>query len=35
MLGLELPENLGAWLDRATERPSVAAELDVVAALAR
>jgi glutathione S-transferase len=35
MLGLELPERLGAWLDRATERPSVAAELDVVAALAR
>jgi glutathione S-transferase len=35
MLGLELPERLGAWLDRATERPSVADELDVVAALAR
>ena len=25
----------GAWLDRATERPSIAAELDVIAALAR
>jgi len=35
MLGLELPERLGAWLARGTERPSIAAELDVIAALAR
>jgi glutathione S-transferase len=32
-LGLELPEHVGAWLDELSERPSVRAELDVVAAL--
>jgi glutathione S-transferase len=35
MLGVELPPHLDAWLERASERPAVAAELDVVAALAR
>jgi glutathione S-transferase len=35
MLGLELPEHLAAWLDRASQRPSVAAELDTVSALPR
>lgn len=34
MLGVELPEHLEAWLERAVERPSVAAELDIVAAMA-
>jgi len=33
MLGVELPPRLDAWLDRAAERPSVAAELSIVAAL--
>jgi glutathione S-transferase len=35
MLGVELPPHLDAWLERAAERPPVAAELDIVAALAR
>jgi glutathione S-transferase len=35
LLGVELPERLGARLDELAERPAVAAELDVVAALAR
>jgi glutathione S-transferase len=37
LLGLELDEcqAVGAWLDRTSERPSVAAELDIVAGLAR
>ena len=34
MLGVDLPAHLDAWLERAAERPSVAAELDIVAALA-
>ena len=33
LLGLELPAHLGEWLARFAERPSVAAELDIVAAL--
>ncbi len=32
-LGVELPANVEAWAERLAERPSVAAELDVVAAL--
>lgn len=35
MLGVELPERLAGRLDELSERPAVAAELDVVAALAR
>jgi glutathione S-transferase len=35
LLGVELPERIGARLDELAERPAVAAELDVVAALAR
>jgi glutathione S-transferase len=35
MLGLELPEHLEAWLERASERPSVAVELETVGALPR
>jgi glutathione S-transferase len=35
LLGLELPGHLAEWLDRAAQRPSVAAELELVAALAR
>jgi RNA polymerase-associated protein len=35
MLGLDLPPHLDAWLGRAAERPSVAAELEIVAALPR
>ncbi len=33
MLGVELPSPVEEWLARLTERPAVAAELDVVAAL--
>jgi glutathione S-transferase len=33
MLRLQLPDHLQAWLERASERPSVAAELETVAAL--
>ena len=35
LLGVELPDRLAARLDELAERPAVAAELDVVAALAR
>ena len=35
MLGLELPPHLAVWLERTTQRPSVATELDIVAALPR
>ncbi len=35
MLGIELPPHLDEWLTELAERPSVAAELDIVAALAR
>jgi glutathione S-transferase len=35
LLGIELPAQLDEWLERAAERPSIAAELDVVFALAR
>jgi glutathione S-transferase len=35
LLGVELPERLAAKVDELAERPSVAAEVDVVAALAR
>jgi glutathione S-transferase len=35
MLGVDLPPHLDDWLEAAAKRPSVAAELDVVAALAR
>jgi glutathione S-transferase len=35
LLGVELPPHLDEWLGRASRRPSVAAELDLVAALAR
>jgi glutathione S-transferase len=35
LLGVELPPHLDEWLGRAAERPSVATELDVVAALTR
>jgi glutathione S-transferase len=35
LLGVELPPHLEAWLGRASERPAVAAELDVVASLPR
>lgn len=35
MLGVDLPQHLEAWLDAAAQRPSVAAELDIVAALPR
>ena len=35
MLGVELPPHLDEWLTELAERPSVAAELDIVAALAR
>ena len=35
MLGVELPERLAAKLDELAERPAVAVELDVVAALVR
>lgn len=34
LLGVELPPHLDEWLARAAERPSVAAELDIVGALA-
>ena len=34
LLGVELPTRLDEWLARMAERPSVAAELDIVAALA-
>ena len=34
MLGVELPEHLEEWLERAVERPSVAAEVEIVAAMA-
>jgi glutathione S-transferase len=34
LLGVELPPHLDEWLACAAERPSVAAELDIVAALA-
>jgi glutathione S-transferase len=33
MLGVELPARLAEWLDALAERPSVAAEIDVVRAL--
>lgn len=33
MLGVELPERIATWLDDLAERPSVAAEIAVVAAL--
>jgi len=33
MLGVELPPNLAEWLDAFAQRPSVARELEVVAAL--
>jgi glutathione S-transferase len=33
MLGLELPEHVGVWLDELAARPSIARELEVVAAL--
>jgi RNA polymerase-associated protein len=35
LLGVELPERLATRLDELAERPAVAAELDIVAALAR
>lgn len=35
MVGVELPEHLEAWLERASERPSVAAERGIVAAYTR
>jgi glutathione S-transferase len=35
LLGIELPPQLDEWLERAAERPSVAAELDIVFALPR
>ena len=35
LLGLELPPHVDEWLARIAERPSVAAELDIVAALPR
>ena len=35
MLGVDLPAHLDEWLERAAERPSFAAELEIVAALAR
>jgi hypothetical protein len=35
MLGVDLPPRLDAWLDEAARRPSVATELDIVAALPR
>jgi glutathione S-transferase len=34
VLGLELPEHLESWLERAVQRPSVAAEVEIVSALA-
>jgi glutaredoxin len=34
LLGVELPPHLDEWLERSAKRPSVAAELDIVAALA-
>jgi glutathione S-transferase len=34
LLGVELPPHLDEWLERAAQRPSAAAELDIVAALA-
>jgi glutathione S-transferase len=34
MLGIELPPHLDAWLEQASQRPSIAAELEIVAALA-
>jgi glutathione S-transferase len=33
MLGVELPERLQVWLERLQQRPSVAAEIDLVGAL--
>jgi glutathione S-transferase len=33
MLGVELPENVAAWLERLSERESVRAELEVVSTL--
>ncbi len=35
LLGVELPPHLDAWLERAAERPPVAAERDIVAALVK
>jgi glutathione S-transferase len=35
MLGVDLPPHLDSWLDEAAQRPSIAVELDIVAALAR
>ena len=35
LLGVELPAHLEGWLARSAERPSVAAELDIVGALQR
>jgi glutathione S-transferase len=32
MLGVELPEHVGAWLEQLSERPAIREELDVVAA---
>jgi hypothetical protein len=34
MLGIDLPAHLDEWLERAVELPSVAVELEIVAALA-
>ena len=35
LLGVDLPPHLDEWLARVAERPSIAAEIDVVAALAK
>jgi glutathione S-transferase len=35
LLGIELPAHLDAWLEGASQRPAVAVELDIVAALPR
>jgi glutathione S-transferase len=35
LLGIELPSHIDEWLARASERPSVGAELEIVAALPR
>ena len=34
MLGVDLPPKLDAWLERTAQQPSIAAELEIVAALA-
>jgi len=34
MLGVDLPSQLDAWLERTAQQPSIAAELEIVAALA-